>query len=182
MDRPLSRYARWSRGGGHNGFVLVLRSVFWTLVAPGTVLGWVPLVLLRTTGGRFDDGGVRWVGLGLIVVGIAALGWCIWDFARVGRGTLSPADAPRFVVRGGLYRYVRNPMYVAVFIALVGEVIFFRSPVLIAWAVVVASWFCVFVVTFEEPRLARQFGESYQAYRQSVPRWLPRRPRADRPR
>jgi len=157
--------------------VLVLRSVFWTVVAPGTVLAWVPLALLRTTVGRFADGAARWVGLGLIVVGVTALVWCICDFARIGRGTLSPTHAPRFVVRGGLYRYLRNPMYVAVFTALVGEVLFFRSPWLVAWAAIVAIWFYVVVVTFEEPRLVRQFGDSYEAYRQLVPRWLPRRPR-----
>src|SRR5204862_6608384 len=114
---------------------------------------------------RFADGAARWVGLAMIVVGLTALVWCIWDFARIGRGTLSPADAPRFVVRGGLYRYVRNPMYVAVFTALVGEVIFFRSPWLVAWAAVVATWFYAIVVTFEEPRITHQFVYSYEAYR-----------------
>ena len=83
-------------------------------------------------------------------------------------------------MRGGLYTYVRNPMYVAVFTALIGEVIFFRSPSLIAWAAVVATWFYAVVVFVEEPRLQRQFGDSYEAYRRSVPRWLPRKPRADR--
>jgi len=147
-------------------------------VAPGTVLVWVPLAVLSKTGPRFSVGVGRWAGVALIVLGVTALLWCIWDFGRIGRGTLSPADALRLVVRGGLYRYVRNPMYVAVFTALVGEVIFFRSPWLIVWVAVVASWFYVVVVRFEEPRLARQFGASYEEYRRSVPRWLPRRPRA----
>ena len=156
--------------------VLFLRSAFWTVVAPGTVLAWVPLAALRTTGDRLNIGAGRWVGLPLIVLGACGLLWCIWEFGRAGRGTLSPADAPQFVVRGGLYRYVRNPMYVSVFTALVGEIIFFRSPWLIVWAAVVASWFFVVAIS-EERRLGRQFGEPYEAYRRTVPRWLPRRPR-----
>src|SRR5437879_4069974 len=150
--------------------VLVLRSALWTVLAPGTVLAWVPVVLLSTTGERLDLGAGRWAGLPLIVLGVCGLLWCIWEFGMTGRGTLSPVDAPRFVVRGGLYRYVRNPMYVCVFIALVGEVIFLRSPWLIAWAAVVASWFSVMAVS-EERRLGRSFGEPYEAYRRAVPPW-----------
>jgi protein-S-isoprenylcysteine O-methyltransferase Ste14 len=157
--------------------VLVLRSAFWTIVAPGTVLVWVPLALLTTTSERFDLGVGRWLGLALIVLGAGGLLWCIWEFGKTGRGTLSPADAPRFVVRGGPYRYVRNPMYVSVLTVLVGEVVFLRSPWLIVWAAVVGSWFVV-VARLEERRLGDQFGEPYEAYRRSVPRWIPRRPSA----
>ena len=100
----------------------------------------------------------------------------IWDFGRVGDGTLSPADEPRFVVRSGLYRYTRNPMYVSVLTVLLGEIVFFGSPWLIAWAALFATWFVSMTVLFEEPRLTRRFGESYERYLAEVPRWVPRRP------
>ena len=82
-----------------------------------------------------------------------------------------------FVVRDGLYRYVRNPMYVCVLTVLAGEVVFFQSPWLVVWAVAFAAWFVSVTVLYEEPRLSRQFGESYERYLDDVPRWLPRRPR-----
>ena len=112
-----------------------------------------------------------------MAAGAAGLAWCIWDFGRVGDGTLSPADEPRFVVRSGLYHYVRNPMYVSVLTVLVGEIVLFGSPWLIVWAALFATWFVSMTVRFEEPRLKRRFGESYERYLIEVPRWLPRRPR-----
>ena len=155
--------------------MLVVRSMFWALVAPGTVLAWGPIAILSKTDTRFHLGSGRWAGAALMVVGAAGLTWCIWDFGRIGRGTLSPADEPRFVVRSGLYRLVRNPMYVSVLTVLTGQVIFFGSPWLIVWAGVFATWFVSMTVLFEEPRLKRRFGESYERYLIEVPRWLPRR-------
>ncbi len=155
--------------------MLWLRALAFALALPGTVLVWVPLWLSTRDGFRVDAGGARWAGMPLIVVGAAGLIWCIWDFARRGRGTLAPVDAPRFVVRAGLYQVVRNPMYVAVFIALVGESLVLGSLRVLAWAGVFALVVHAFVVLYEEPTLARTFGADYEAYRRAVPRWLPRR-------
>lgn len=160
--------------------MLVLRSLFWAMVAPGTVLVWGPAAILSTADARFHIGDARWAGLVFIVVGATGLIWCIWEFARSGRGTLSPTDEPRFVVRAGLYRYVRNPMYVSVLTVLAGEVVFFSSPWLIVWAGVFATWFISMTVYFEEPRLRRRFGESYERCLNEVPRWVPRRPKLTR--
>ena len=95
------------------------------------------------------------------------------EFARSGRGTLSPVDPPRHLVVRGLYRYVRNPMYLSVTAIVLGEVPLTRSSALaIYWAV----WFaCVnlFVIGYEEPTLRRQFGASYEEYARRVGRWLP---------
>jgi protein-S-isoprenylcysteine O-methyltransferase Ste14 len=109
-----------------------------------------------------------------IAAGAALLAACIFEFARSGRGTLSPLDPPRQLVVRGLYRYVRNPMYLSVTTIVVGELILTRSMPL---AVYLAIWFtCVnlFVIGYEEPTLRRQFGESYDAYTRQVHRWLPR--------
>ena len=155
--------------------VLWLRSVFFTLVLPGSVLLWVPLWISTQTGGMLELGAARWIGLPVLIIGVGGLLWCIWDFGRQGKGTLAPVDPPRFVVRGGLYRCVRNPMYLSVLIALGGEALLFSSFWLIVWAAIVAIAFHVFVVAYEEPALRRQFGASYEAYCRAVSRWLPRR-------
>jgi protein-S-isoprenylcysteine O-methyltransferase Ste14 len=124
-------------------------------------------------------GAARWLGVVPLIMGTSGLIWCIWDFGRMGKGTLAPVDPPRFVVRSGLYRVVRNPMYVSVLTALAGEALLFRSARLAVWGVVVALMFHAFVVAYEEPTLRRQFGTNYEAYLGAVPRWLPRRPAHD---
>lgn len=152
-----------------------LRSAFFAVVVPGTVLIWVPLWLSTFPGGRLDLGAFRWVGVPPLIVGTIALLWCIGDFARVGKGTLAPVDSPRFVVRSGLYRFVRNPMYLAVLTVLVGEALLFGSVRLVAWEGTVALAFQLFVVTYEEPTLRRRFGADFETYCRHVHRWLPRR-------
>jgi protein-S-isoprenylcysteine O-methyltransferase Ste14 len=154
--------------------VLVLRSIFFALLLPGTVTLLLPYAILSRRGVP------QWDGLGLsglvaILVGATILIWCIADFARVGRGTLAPVDPPKELVIRGLYRYVRNPMYVGVVLVLLGESAVFRSTRLLLYTGV---WFLIvnlFVMLYEEPTLRGRFGESYEQYRRSVGRWIPRR-------
>jgi protein-S-isoprenylcysteine O-methyltransferase Ste14 len=154
--------------------VLYVRAVA-ALILPVIVDVVVPAALLRDAGGRLDLGPLRFVGLPVLVLG----GWLLLDsvflrFAHEGRGTLAPVDPPRFVVRGGAYRYVRNPMYVANVAIIVGSALLFRSWRLVAWAAVAFVAFHLFVVAYEEPTLHRTFGETYEAYRRDVARWIPR--------
>ena len=118
---------------------------------------------------------VQLLALLAIGVGAALLVTCIWEFAASGRGTLSPVDPPRELVVRGLYRYVRNPMYLSVTMIVLGEVLLTGSrPLLAYWAI----WFAavnLFVIGYEEPTLRRRFGESYERYTRDVGRWLPRR-------
>jgi len=79
-------------------------------------------------------------------------------------------------VTRGLYEYVRNPMYVGVVTAVLGQVAWFASRSMLAYAIVVALLFHTTIVIYEEPKLARSFGSSYDDYRARVPRWIPRRP------
>ncbi|HKA57653.1 MAG TPA: isoprenylcysteine carboxylmethyltransferase family protein, partial [Gemmatimonadales bacterium] len=103
---------------------------------------------------------------------------CIWEFASRGRGTLSPVDPPKELVVQGLYRYVRNPMYLSVSTMLLGEALLARSIALLGyWAIFFAAA-NLFVIVYEEPILRRQFGDSYERYTKHVGRWLPRRPTA----
>ncbi len=158
--------------------MLILRSILFTFLLPGTVTVVIPYFIV--SGGRVDHPGSRalWCFLGLlpIAMGAGILFWCIWDFAVAGRGTLAPVDPPKQLVVRGLYRYVRNPMYVGVMSILLGESLFFGSLSLLCYTLVFFTIAHLFVVLYEEPALLRQFGESYEAYRHRVHRWLPRIP------
>lgn len=159
--------------------MLALRALFFALALPGTALVLIPSLLLRREErtGPFTFQPLRLQGVVLLVLGAAGLFWCIRDFAVSGRGTLAPVDPPRKLVRVGLYRHVRNPMYVAVLVTLLGEALFFGSRTLAIYAVFVWLAFHAFVVFYEEPHLRELFGADYDAYRALVPRWIPR-PRA----
>jgi protein-S-isoprenylcysteine O-methyltransferase Ste14 len=144
------------------------------LILPITVDVVVPVALLRTPGGRVDVGAARFVGIPLMALGC----WVLLDsvfmrFAHEGRGTLAPVDPPRFVVRGGAYRLVRNPMYLANLAAIVGSGLFFQSWRLLVWAGALFAAFHLFVVVYEEPTLRRRFGEVYESYQRDVGRWVP---------
>jgi protein-S-isoprenylcysteine O-methyltransferase Ste14 len=110
----------------------------------------------------------------IMLLGATVLLLCIAEFARRGRGTLSPADPPRHLVVSGLYRWVRNPMYLGVVLVLLGEVVVTGSPGLAVYAAAFFGIVNVFIIAYEEPYLARQFGESYTTYQAHVGRWIPR--------
>jgi protein-S-isoprenylcysteine O-methyltransferase Ste14 len=166
---------------GTSGVVVpLLKLAAFTLLVPGAVTLWLPLYLYRAHF-RFDS--VPWDGLALlaivlIVLGAAGYFWCGWDFAFAGQGTPAPIAPPKVLVARGLYRFVRNPMYISVLLVLVGESFLFGSLALLRYAVIWFLIFYLFVVLYEEPALKRKFGASYEEYRQRVWRWIPRIPRA----
>ena len=112
------------------------------------------------------------VGLLPLFVGLLLLLWCVRDFYIAGKGTLAPWSPPRHLVTVGLYRYTRNPMYVAVAIMLVGWAVAFASSALAIYAGFVIGAFHLRVVYGEEPWLARTHGAAWDEYRARVPRWL----------
>lgn len=157
--------------------MLLFRTLLWTII-PGTVFVYVPyLIVTRWRPSVVTRWGVAQIlGLIPIVVGAAILVHCIWLFAVIGRGTLSPLDPPKRFVARGLYRYVRNPMYVGGILILLGEALFFQSVALLKYAI---GWFVLInmvVILIEEPALQAQFGESYDCYRRKVNRWMLGRP------
>ena len=154
---------------------LALRSILWAALLPGLFAGYVPWRFFGLAHVAIDlQNPVHILGLVMIGFGAALLGACIWEFARSGRGTLAPVDPPRELVVRGLYRYVRNPMYLSVTAIVLGEVLLTGSRGLLTyWAI----WFIavnLFVIGYEEPTLRRRFGESYDRYTRAVGRWLPR--------
>lgn len=156
--------------------MLLLKNLLFTVVVPGTGAVLVPLYLARS---RFPPPpGVTFaLGLALLGIGGVAYLWCVWDFATFGRGTPAPIDAPKKLVIRGLYRYTRNPMYVAVLTVVLGWGVLLQSPILFLYALLAGAAFHLFVVLYEEPTLSRQFGDEYEGYRTRVNRWLPRPPR-----
>ena len=151
-------------------------AVFFAL-APGVVAGLVPWWL---TGWQVRSLPAWWLplrlaGVVLLVAGTVVLVQAFARFVVEGLGTPAPVAPTRELVVGGLYRYVRNPMYLAVLAAIVGQALVLGQLVLLPYAVVVAAAFVAFVHWYEEPTLARQFGDRYQAYRRAVPGWWPRR-------
>jgi protein-S-isoprenylcysteine O-methyltransferase Ste14 len=163
---------------GHGRVVqvsLALRNLMFTVIMPGTVGVYVPWLIL--TAGGTNPEPVVWPAVVLTALGAALYLWCLWLFATLGRGTPGPWDAPRRVVEVGPYGWVRNPMYLSVFLVVAGEAILFLSVPLLIYLGVVALGVQLFVVGYEEPALTERFGDGYSAYRRRVPRWIPRHPR-----
>jgi protein-S-isoprenylcysteine O-methyltransferase Ste14 len=162
---------------GRESLGLYLRSALFAILLPGTVVGFIPL-WLSASRWRFSLGTWRLVGVLPLLFGAPLLIWCIAEFARRGRGTLAPIDPPKSVVRTGAYRWTRNPMYVGVLSILIGETLVTGSKAIGVWTCIFALCVNIFVIFYEEPTLARQFGEDYLEYRRSVPRWVSLRPTA----
>jgi protein-S-isoprenylcysteine O-methyltransferase Ste14 len=155
---------------------LAVRNLVFTIVVPGLGGVWVPWRILTRDGHTATP--VAWEAAGVIAAGAALYVWCVWNFASVGDGTPGLWDAPSRVVAAGPYRWVRNPIYLAALLIVLGEAWLFMSLPLLAYAGVMAVFFHLFVTGYEERRLSRRFGRTYLEYRRTVPRWIPRRPRS----
>lgn len=143
--------------------------------APGIAAGVGPWAL---TGWRAGGSGApvaaRLAGWALVVAGTAVLVSAFARFVREGRGTPAPVAPTDVLVVGGLYRYVRNPMYLAVLSVVAGQALVLWRPVLVAYGATLALAFVAFVRGYEEPTLRRRYGAGYDAYRAEVPGWWPR--------
>lgn len=150
-------------------------SAVFFLVAPCIVAGLLPwLILDRYETTLLGSPPQITLGILLIVAAIAVLVHCFARFALEGLGTPAPIAPTEKLVVGGAYRFVRNPMYVAVLSIIVGQAMVFGSWPVLLYAIVVAAAVVSFVRLYEEPTLARRHGTQYEAYRRAVPGWLPR--------
>ena len=154
------------------GAAAIGSSLFMAL-APGTVAGLVPWCL---TGWR----GHPWwppapvFGAALVLAGGVVLVQAFARFVVEGLGTPAPVAPTRHLVVGGLYRYVRNPMYLAVVAVILGQALLFGRLVLVVYAAMVGALMWAFATWYEEPALASKFGQEYEQYRSAVPGWWPR--------
>jgi len=155
--------------------MLLAKNLLFTLVVPGTVAVYLPYRLARPLA---PGPAALASALPLFFLGAAVYAWCVWDFATFGRGTPAPVDPPRRLVVRGLFRRVRNPMYLGVLTVLLGWLVLAPGRDLAAY--LAGTWlvFHSVVVLYEEPRLHSHFGADYDRYAARVGRWLPRlRPR-----
>ena len=151
-------------------------SVLFFAIAPGVVAGLVPWWLTgwQIRGPLARQAPVRITGLIMLIAGALVLVQAFARFVTEGRGTPAPAAPAERLVIGGLYRYVRNPMYLAVVAAITGQAFALGQPVLLSYAAAVWVTTAAFARWYEEPALARQFGAQCEAYRREVPAWRPR--------
>jgi protein-S-isoprenylcysteine O-methyltransferase Ste14 len=148
-------------------------SLVFLVVAPGVVAGLVPWLLTGWDANEASRAAVV-VGWLLIGSGTAVLLSAFARFVLEGLGTPAPVAPTERLVVGGLYRYVRNPMYLAVAAVIVGQALVLGRPVLFAYAALFGVVVWAFVRWYEEPTLTRRFGAGYDAYRRAVPGWRPR--------
>jgi protein-S-isoprenylcysteine O-methyltransferase Ste14 len=152
-----------------------LGSLLFLGVAPGTVAGLIPWWVSGWSFGPplFGSASTRIVGLLGIALGVFVLLDSFLRFVLDGLGTPAPIAPPETLVVTGWYRFVRNPMYVAILALVFGQAVFFASPGVFAYGCVV--WICVhaFVVMHEEPTLRQKFGATYDTYCVHVGRWWP---------
>lgn len=164
---------RWHRGMGR----ATAGSLIFLALAPGVVAGLVPWWL---TGWRVAEPLPYWeaaraVGVALVAGGGVVLLWSFRRFVVEGLGTPAPVAPTASLVVGGLYRYVRNPMYLAVAAIILGQALILGQLVLLPYGAAFVLAVTAFVHRYEEPTLRRRFGEEYERYSRAVPRWLPRR-------
>ena len=154
----------------------VLGSALFFVVAPCVLAGLIPwsMTSWEFRPAFFGLEGARSVGVLLILVGLPGLVDSFARFALQGLGTPAPIAPTRNLVVTGLYRYVRNPIYVAVVAIILGQAVLMGDWRLIVYGALLWLAFHVFVVAYEEPTLERTFGREYEAFRAAVPRWIPR--------
>jgi protein-S-isoprenylcysteine O-methyltransferase Ste14 len=154
----------------------VFGSILFFFLAPGTMAGLIPWLISRWRfqPGFFDSLLTRLAGAALILAGLIVLVDSFARFALRGEGTPAPMYPTRRLVVSGLYRHVRNPMYVAVVTAIAGQALLFADAGLLVYGVLVWLIFHTFVILYEEPTLKRTFADEYEFFRTNVPRWIPR--------
>ncbi len=154
----------------------VLGSAVFLVIAPGFVAGLAPFWISRwrVEPPFFGMPLFRFVGGVLFALGALGLLDSFARFALQGVGTPAPVFPTRHLVVTGLYRYVRNPMYVAVTCAILGQGVFFGNLALLEYGGIVWLLFHLFVLVYEEPTLRASFGSEYKSFCAGVPRWIPR--------
>src|SRR6266446_4235849 len=150
-------------------------TVIFLIVVPGSVAVLVPRLILGTQlrpVSRISS--IGWLGLPLVIGGAIILLDSFARFVVQGLGTPAPVFPTRHLVVSGLYRYVRNPIYVAVVVAILGQGLILGNVALLAYGGLVWLLFHVFVLVYEEPTLGTTFDAEYQSFCAEVPRWIPR--------
>jgi protein-S-isoprenylcysteine O-methyltransferase Ste14 len=154
----------------------IVGSILFLIVAPGTVIGVIPWLISRWKVQPAPPGFFifQFFGAVVLMASILILLEAFTRFALQGIGTPAPVLPTRHLVVTGFYRYVRNPMYVALVLAILGQSMILGNPSLVLYAAFVWLVSHVFVVVYEEPTLRKTFGDEYDVYCAHVSRWIPR--------
>ena len=154
----------------------IIGSAIFLVIAPGTLAVFVPwrMTHWHFAPALFGFSGFRVIGVIMIIAGLPVLLDSFARFAIQGLGTPAPVAPPQHLVVTGLYRYVRNPMYVAVLLLIFGQGLLFGNVRLLEYGIAVWLAFFLFVLIYEEPTLRSKFGDEYQVFCANVPRWIPR--------
>jgi protein-S-isoprenylcysteine O-methyltransferase Ste14 len=154
----------------------VLGTLLFLVVAPGTIAGLVPLALSEwhQLPAFLGVDSLRWLGVALIVGGIPVLLESFARFALQGLGTPAPIYPTERLIVTGLYRFVRNPMYLGVAAVIFGQALWLGDVRVLVYGAIVCLGFHVFVLAYEEPALRRRYGAQFDDYCRAVRRWLPR--------
>jgi protein-S-isoprenylcysteine O-methyltransferase Ste14 len=153
---------------------IIVSILFAIFGGPGIVLVYLPFWLTRFRIPIGEPWGQTALAGVLLAAGVAPLAESARRFIYAGRGTLVPTTPTERLVVSGFYRFVRNPMYVGLLIALAGEALLFERRVVLAYMAIVWLATHLFVCFYEEPALTRRYGDEYLRFKQNVPRWLPR--------
>jgi protein-S-isoprenylcysteine O-methyltransferase Ste14 len=153
----------------------IVGSAIFLVIAPGIVAGYVPWRICRwhVEAPLLGTSSLRVVGVWLIAAGLPVLLDSFTRFALNGLGTPAPILPTRHLVVTGLYRYVRNPMYIAVVSLILGQGLFFGGVLVLEYGVAVWVAFYLFVLIYEEPTLRKSYGPEYEVFCANVPRWIP---------
>ncbi|MDZ5620448.1 methyltransferase family protein [Nocardioides bizhenqiangii] len=149
-----------------------LGTIVFFFLAPGSTAGLVPWLITRWEGDV--PAWAQLTGATVVVAGTLLVVAAFAQFALEGRGTPAPTAPTQELVVGGLYRWVRNPMYLGVSTAIAGQAVLFGSVGVGIWLAVFVLATTTFTLAYEEPTLRRTYGASYDAYAAAVPRWRPR--------
>jgi protein-S-isoprenylcysteine O-methyltransferase Ste14 len=151
-----------------------LKAILFLCLVPGLLLGYLPYRVAAADVELFAPGVLAWLAFPFWWLGGAGMLWCVWNFLFYGKGTPAPIDPPRKLVKVGLYRFVRNPMYVSAIVALLGWSLWSPSAPLLAAPFLFFTAAHLFVTGYEEPTLKKKFGAVYEEYCKLVPRWIPK--------
>ena len=154
----------------------ILGSAIFFVVAPFLLAGVIPWAMTQWQFQPpfFGLELTRWLGVLLIIAGVPGLVHSFGEFALKGLGTPAPIAPTEHLVVSGLFRYVRNPIYIAVTAVILGQGLLFGDVRLLVWGLLFWLGTHLFVLAYEEPTLVETFGAEYERYRANVPRWIPR--------
>src|SRR2546427_11105597 len=154
--------------------LLFLKNLLFSILVPGGLAIFLPYWIVRHVGTPLRVEVLPLLlAAPLILLGTATYVWAVCEFGLRGRGTPAPIDPPRQLVVAGPYRYVRNPLSLAVLSVIAGWAVLFGSGAVLRYGLTVAIAYHFIVIRIEEPLLRRRFGDAYEAYCNAVRRWVP---------